>query len=144
MERELKIGEVVVFIDAHRMEHKALVTCIHGDPKGRGLIPIRKSAAELTEEEKDSYELDAHTPPIYAYKLDERGCRVVEHTDPGSEWPCINLLIVSPNEECQDQYGRQLERHTSVVHQSNSSAQGYCFRFEDEILDPSMRQPTVS
>jgi hypothetical protein len=144
MERKLEIGGVVVFIDAHRMEQKALITCIHGDPLGRGVNPVRKAATELTEDEKEHYELDGHRPPIYAYKLDENGCREVEYTEPGSSWPCINLIIVSPNDECQDQYGRQLERHTSVVHQSNSSAQGYCFRFEDEVLDRSLRQPTVS
>jgi hypothetical protein len=117
MERELKIGEVVVFIDSHRAEHKALVTCIHGDPQGRKVTGGHEA---------------------------EDGSYVVEYDEPGTDWPCINLLIVSPNEDCQDQYGRQLERHTSVVHQSNSSAQGYCFRFEDEVLDPTMRQPTVS
>lgn len=144
--RELKIGGVVIFIDSHRMEHKALVTCIHGDPQGRQAATIRKAADELTEEEKASgeWELDKHDPPIYANKVDEKGCMIVEHGEPGEDWPCINLIIVSPNQDCQDPYGRQLERHTSVVHQSNSSAVGYCFRFEDERLMTELRQPTVS
>jgi hypothetical protein len=113
-----------VFIDSHREEHNALVTCIHGDPEGR----------KATCRTKDDGE----------YESDEDGHILMDHGEPGTEWPCINLVIVSPNEDCQDQYGRQLERHTSVVHQSNSSAQGYCFRFPGEKLDPAMRQPTVS
>lgn len=131
MERELAIGGVVVFIDSHRAEHKALVTCIHGDPLGRQVMPRRKPAPASSEE-------------IYEYETDENGAIVNDYGEPGESWPCINLLIVSPIEECQDQYGRQCERHTSVVHQSSSSAQGFCFRFEDEKIDPSVRQPTVS
>ena len=145
-QRELKIGDVVVFIDAHRIELKSLVTCIHGDPQGRQAITTRKSASLLTEEEKASgeWELDKHDPPLYANKVDEKGSMIVEYEEPGEHWPCINLVIVSPNPDCQDPYGRQLERHTSVVHQTNSSAVGYCFRFEDERLMTELRQPPVS
>lgn len=35
MERELKIGQHVVFIDADRVERDALVLAIHGNPKGQ-------------------------------------------------------------------------------------------------------------
>lgn len=120
-QQELKIGGVVVFIDPHRMEQMALVTAIHGDPLGR-TYKLR--------EDGDGGELD------------EEGNPVMEN--PGSNWPCINLVIVSPNTDCQDPYGRQLERHTSIVHQSNSSAVGNCFRFEGEKLMDQFRQPTVS
>lgn len=119
MERELKIGGVVVFIDPHRMEQMALITAIHGDPQGR----------------------------IYAWDKDDpdrKGPSRLEMPEDGPHWPCINLVIVSPNHECQDPYGRQLERHTSIVHQTNSSAIGNCFRFEDEKLLDILRQPTVS
>lgn len=34
MERELKIGQHLVFIDEHRRERDALLICIHGEPKG--------------------------------------------------------------------------------------------------------------
>ena len=111
--QQLVINGVVVFIDAHRMEHNALVTCIHGTPEGDEIPEVK----------------------------DDDG-KVIQAA--GFRWPCINLVIVSPNGDCQDQYGRQLERHTSVVHQAESSAQGYCFRFPDETLDPEMRKPTVS
>jgi hypothetical protein len=144
--QELTIGGVVVFIDQHRLEHKALVTCIHGDPQGRQMREHRKSAKELTDEEKASgkWRVDQWDPPIYAYEVDENGNDLVDYGEPGEDWPCINLVIVSPNTDCQDPYGRQLERHTSVVHQSHSSAVGYCFRFEDERLKTELRQPTVS
>lgn len=126
-QRMLEIGGLVVFIDMHRAEHNALVTAIHGDPLGRTVMPRRKS------DNADEYETD------------EDGTILNDYGPPGEGgWPCVNLLIVSPTPECQDQYGRQLERHASVVHQADSSAHGYCFRFTDEKLDPAMRQPTVS
>ena len=42
--------------------------------------------------------------------------------------PCVNLLIVSPDEKRDDSYGRQIERMTSVVHSCGQSAWGnfYC------------------
>lgn len=62
----------------------------------------------------------------------------------GTYWPCVNLLTVAKNTDCQDQYGRQIERGSSVVHQRQSSAQGFCYRFLDEELQPELRQPSVS
>lgn len=116
MERKLEICSTVVFIDGHRQEQDALVNCIHGDPEGR----------------------------VWQSSNNPEDAADGEWVEPGSDWPCINLVIVSPNEDCQDQYGRQLERHTSVVHQSHSSAVGYCYRFRDEKLLARHRQPTVS
>jgi hypothetical protein len=147
MERELKIGMHIVFIDAHRKERDALLTAIHGDPKGQMMISIRKSAKELTEEEKSSkeWELDSHEPPIYAYKVDEDGNQIIEYREPGEHWPCVNLVVISDNEDAQDQYGRQLdERFTSIVHWEGSTAVGFCFRFADENVDWSKMQPTIS
>lgn len=145
-QQELKIGGVVVFIDPHRMEQMALVTCIHGDPQGRQMVARRKDAKDCTAEERESgrWRVDKHDPPIYAYEVDEAGDDIYDYGEPGENWPCINLVIVSPNTDCQDPYGRQLERHTSIVHQSNSSAVGNCFRFEGEKLMDQFRQPTVS
>ena len=62
----------------------------------------------------------------------------------GTAWPCVNLLTLSKNEACQDQYGRQAERHSSVVHVSTSTAQGFCYRFPGEAVDRSQRQPSIS
>lgn len=132
-QKKLEIGGMVVFIDAHRIEHNAMVTCIHGDPLGRPMMARRTPEAVA----KDDYNSGA-------YEQDEHGNPVYDYGEPDTAWPCINIVIVSPNVECKDQYGRQLERHTSVVYQSNSSAQGYCFRFASEKLNPMPRQPTVS
>lgn len=38
--------------------------------------------------------------------------------------PGINLMFVSTNEEKKDSYGRQMERHSSVVHKSSQPAHG--------------------
>jgi hypothetical protein len=132
-QRELVIGGVVVFIDQHRIEHRALVNCIHGDQLGRQVVPRRKPNPN-----------PKGSDDTYIYETDDDGVILNDYVEPGEHWPCINLVIVSPNPDCQDPYGRQLERHTSVVHQSNSSAVGYCFRFEDERLMTELRQPTVS
>lgn len=47
------------------------------------------------------------------------------------EWtpvPSINVVFVSDDHAKTDQYGRQLERYTSVVHESNQSAHGMFWR----------------
>lgn len=146
MSRELKIGKHVVFIDSHRRERDALVTAIHGDPKGRMMIDERKSAKDLTEDEKASgdWHIDHHDPPIYAY-LHKDGKQVYEYREAGKHWPCINLVVISDNEDAQDQYGRQVDdRHSSVVYQGDSTAVGYCFRFADEEARWEDMQPTIS
>jgi hypothetical protein len=42
--------------------------------------------------------------------------------------PAINLVYVQPDEGMRDQYGLQLLRETSIVHQSNQSARGRFWR----------------
>ncbi|KKN88048.1 hypothetical protein LCGC14_0251200 [marine sediment metagenome] len=42
--------------------------------------------------------------------------------------PSINLVIVSDDEERHDAYGRQIERETSVVHESDQGADGNFWR----------------
>lgn len=46
----------------------------------------------------------------------------------GPSWPSVNVVLVSDDETKTDQYGRQVERFTSVVHQSNQSAHGMYWR----------------
>ena len=132
-QRELKIGGVVIFIDSHRAEHNALVTAIHGDSLGRLIMPRRKPK-----------ENPGPGEDIYDYETDEEGAIINDYGEAGEDWPCVNLLIVSATPECQDQYGRQLERHSSICHMVKNSAHGFCFRFPDEKIDPALRQPTVS
>lgn len=40
---------------------------------------------------------------------------------------CINIVLVSDDESKTDQYGRQLERHTSVSHASLQTGEGAPF-----------------
>lgn len=47
-------------------------------------------------------------------------------------WPSVNIVIVSRDENKTDTYGRQIERHTSIVHQSVQPAHGNYWRFTDE------------
>jgi hypothetical protein len=42
--------------------------------------------------------------------------------------PSVNLVYVSDDESETDQYGRQIKRNTSVVHESNQSAHGMFWR----------------
>lgn len=55
-------------------------------------------------------------------------------TGPERKWyiPCVNLLFVAADEYAKDQYGRQIERESSIVHKSNNSAGGNCFVFPGE------------
>lgn len=59
---------------------------------------------------------------------------------PKTDYPCVNLVFVSMDPDCQDSYGRQIARDTSCVHWTNSSAIGCCWRFMDEVVDMSKIQ----
>lgn len=49
--------------------------------------------------------------------------------DEASPWePAVNLVFVSDDAARTDQYGRQLERHTSVVHKTAQPAHGMFWR----------------
>ena len=39
----------------------------------------------------------------------------------------INLILISDDENKGDEYGRQLERQTSIVHRDNQSAGANCW-----------------
>lgn len=45
---------------------------------------------------------------------------------------CINCLYVSLDDNKQDQYGRQIERPSSVQKMGQTTAWGRCFRFVGE------------
>ena len=59
---------------------------------------------------------------------------------------CINIVIVSKDESKQDSYGRQIERETSLMHQSTQGeyAIGKCWRFVDEVALPVRAVQIVS
>lgn len=50
--------------------------------------------------------------------------------------PCINLVFASGDQNKQDQYGRQLERESSVVHKSSHNAHGNYWRWASEKPNP--------
>lgn len=48
---------------------------------------------------------------------------------------CVNLVHVSSDENRQDDYGRQIERPTSVEHVSRKAVHGMYFRLPDEPVN---------
>lgn len=46
----------------------------------------------------------------------------------GTEFPSVNLVFVSNDDSEVDQYGRQIKREASVVHESNQAAHGRYWR----------------
>jgi hypothetical protein len=47
-------------------------------------------------------------------------------------YPCINLVTISSDESRTDQYGRQIDRSTSIPYLKNQTAPGFCWFFNDE------------
>ena len=47
--------------------------------------------------------------------------------------PGCNLVLVSSDETKKDQYGRQIEHKTSVVHKTKQSAHGWLWCWPDEV-----------
>lgn len=83
MNRNLSVGQAVIFVDSHRVDHPALVTNVWKDF--------------------------------------------------GGGYPGCNVVFVSADESKTDPYGRQVERATSVAHQSQNSARAMCWRYDDEV-----------
>lgn len=58
---------------------------------------------------------------------------------PGGECvlvPCINIIVISPDPERHDQYGRQIEHHTSVCwHEQQTPVVGMCWHWPDEHVE---------
>ena len=56
------------------------------------------------------------------------------HGSAGPEWqPSVNLVFVTDDTSKTDPYGRQIERHTSVVHRAMQGAHGMFWRFNEEV-----------
>ena len=118
MERELKVGMHLVYIDEVRQERDALLLAIHGNPRGALMQNLTDDEGNyLTDPDRPGYILAEEVPDTA-----------------GKHWPCVNLVVVDKNEGAQDQYGRQTKKEgvTSVVHWSDNSAHGFCWRFPDE------------
>lgn len=101
------VGASVTYVDEHGRTVPALVTAVHG----------------------------------YFYATDTWTEEDVEMTYPGNEdakrlvgqphapmIPCINLVYVSYDSSKKDPYGRQVERASSVQHQTQTTANGRFWR----------------
>lgn len=77
---------------------------------------------------------DANARPIPALLTAIHGS---EYEQNGiKHYPCVNLVFCSLDGEKTDPYGRQIERHTSVVHKHSQSAAGMYWRWVDEEANP--------
>lgn len=83
-DKQLNIGDHIIFVDEHRVRHDALVT------------------------------------------------QVWENMSGSDEPPGCNLVYVIGDERREDQYGRQTEHRTSVVHKDNQAAPGWMWHWPDE------------
>jgi hypothetical protein len=88
------VGDSVIFVDAVGVEHDALLT-------------------EVWRQSESILEWVRENQP-------EQYDNMVKHL----ETPSVNLIIISKDDKKSDTYGRQIERHTSVVHEVNQAAHG--------------------
>ena len=58
----------------------------------------------------------------------------------GDAPPGCNLLFVCGSEDQKDQYGRQIERRTSVAHKDGNGAPGWVWFWPDETA-PEFKSP---
>ena len=65
---------------------------------------------------------------IFIDEKRQQHCALVTevHGDPDGT-PSVNLLMVSADANERDQYGRQITRHSSVVHRDDNSGGGNCW-----------------
>jgi hypothetical protein len=49
---------------------------------------------------------------------------------------CLNLVFVSTDDSRHDQYGRQIERFTSISHKSTQHTHGFYWRWPEEEPNP--------
>lgn len=106
--RSLEVGDAVVFVDEHSRSHNALITAVHGE------------IAQLQIREDGHHHVD-----------------IIDGAGP-TYWrmPCVNLLFTSADESKQDPYGRQIERESSVVHKTDSTANGNYWMWPGEEPNP--------
>ena len=56
---------------------------------------------------------------------------------------CINVVIVSPDETKQDNYGRQIERRTSCGYKNQNNVHGFYWRFPVDEANPYKRPEQI-
>jgi hypothetical protein len=45
---------------------------------------------------------------------------------------CVNVVVIADDEAKKDNYGRQIERHTSISHKSSNLQHGFYWRWPEE------------
>lgn len=100
------IGAPCQFVDPTGISHSALITAVHG--------PVSKEARDT-----DYRKAKEDGQP---YATDEWLERAI-----AAPWiiPSVNVVFVVSDEAKTDSYGRQIDRATSVPHESLQSAHGY-------------------
>lgn len=73
-----------------------------------------------------------HEALVTEWHGETRELEAGEHHPATTSEPAVNLLIVSTDEQKRDQYGRQIERSSSIVHRSSQGAHGNYWMWPDE------------
>ena len=87
------------------------------------------------------YEVGQHVKFIDEYRKPHDALILIWWKGPG--WPepytgengepGCNLVLVDPDPQKEDSYGRQIDRKTSLVHLSNNPGKGFCWCWPDEL-----------
>ena len=64
---------------------------------------------------------------IFVDERRKQHCALVTEVHGTDEAPSVNLLYVSDDENERDNYGRQIKRQSSVVHDDDQSGGGNCW-----------------
>lgn len=97
-----------MYVDEYSRQHNALITAIHGEVQ----------------------QLQRRADGFLHHDIVEGGGPMEPYI------PCVNLLFTSSDEDKQDQYGRQIERESSVTYKEDSSAHGRYFMFVGDEPNP--------
>jgi hypothetical protein len=100
----VEVGQSVIFVDSRGVEHPALLTAVWGVSKVT-IDATLKAFAEGT-----SICGNPEEYLVWAENINSA--------------PSVNLIIVSTDSTKNDQYGRQIERLSSIVHEKNQHAHG--------------------
>lgn len=106
--RTLEVGDAVVFVDENGRHHNALVTAVHGEI----------ARTQIREDGTRHWDIVDGAGPVQLCV------------------PCVNLVFTTADESKQDPYGRQIERESSVVYRTESSAHGNYFMWPGEAPNP--------
>lgn len=100
------VGSHVVYVDEKGRSHDALVTAVHGP--------------QTEQQIRDTYQktVDAGYTPHYSADVMVAAWAV----------PSINVVYISDDESKRDPYGQQMERASSVSHESGTTAHGRFYR----------------